>query len=138
MNLIKYHPAHPRHFFNTGIHQFVGSDSAQNFVAANIVEHSGRFEVEIAAPGFAKSDFQIEVKDGNLSIKARKEQENQEKNTTSKRREFSYTSFTRNFTLPEIIDTEQVVASYEQGILKVSLPKVEQKNADEVKQIKIS
>ena len=139
---MRYHLINPRHttdrFFNTAINQFLGSDNLEARPAANIVEFDDRFEVQIAAPGLMKSDFKIEVKDKSLLIKAAKEQENQEKNSNFKRREFSYTSFERRFTLPETIDTDQVTASYLQGILSISLPKVEQNEVNAIKKIEIA
>jgi HSP20 family protein len=94
--------------------------------AVNIKENETDFELELALPGFKKDDFSIEVDENILTIssEAKLESENKENNYT--RREFSYSSFKRAFTLPETIDEAKINANYDSGILRLSLPKREE------------
>ncbi|MFD2585822.1 Hsp20/alpha crystallin family protein [Croceitalea marina] len=97
-----------------------------NVPAVNILENETGFELELAIPGFKKDDFNVEIDDNVLTISSelKSEKENNEDNYT--RREFSYTSFKRAFTLPETIDEAKINANYENGILRLSLPKKEE------------
>ncbi|TXC78510.1 Hsp20/alpha crystallin family protein [Luteibaculum oceani] len=104
------------------------SDGALSVPAVNIRENEKGFMLELAAPGYAKEDLKIDLDDRLLTLSAEiKEErnssssnENPEKFT---RREFNYSSFKRSFTLPETIDESNIEASYQDGLLKVSLPK---------------
>lgn len=95
----------------------------ENVPAVNVVETEKEFEVEMAAPGLDKKDFNITVENGILSITCEKETETQEDKKNYMRKEYNYTGFSRSFTLPENIKTEKVDARYENGILKLVLPK---------------
>lgn len=97
--------------------------------AVNVKEKEGNFELEVAAPGMKKEDFKIELDNNVLGISSESKSEdetNQEKYT---RREFSYRSFNRTFTLPENVDAEKIKANYSDGVLKIEIPKkAEEKN----------
>lgn len=96
--------------------------------AVNIKETENEYRLEVAAPGLEKEDFNIEVKDGILKLSASRKTEAEEKNEKFTRKEFGFQSFERNFALPKnAIRLEDIQANYEQGILKVSLPKQETK-----------
>jgi HSP20 family protein len=105
---------------------------------ANILEHPDSFELDIAAPGLKKDDFQIHLENNVLTISSeiRDEKEEEAKNYT--RKEFHYSSFSRSFTLPRTVDLDKIKADYENGILKVLLPKKEDARLDIKKEIKIS
>ncbi len=91
--------------------------------AVNITEHTNEFKVSLAAPGLKKDDFKIEV-DGNiLTISSEKEESKEEKDKKFTRKEYSYSSFSRSFTLPEEINQEKIEAKYEDGVLHISLPR---------------
>lgn len=93
----------------------------------NIKESAEGFKVEVAAPGFDKNDFKLELNNNLLTISSEKKVENETKEGEQfTRREFSYQSFSRSFTLPQIADGEKIGASYENGILVVSIPKREE------------
>ena len=94
-----------------------------NLPAINVKETDKGFEVELAAPGFNKKDFNISVDNGLLTVSAerREESENQEDNYT--RREFGYESFSRAFNLPVNTNEEDISAKYEEGILRLSIAK---------------
>lgn len=96
--------------------------------AVNVKETEESFELEVAAPGMDKKDFKIEIEDGVLCISSEKEVKNEQKDEKGNyiRREFSYQSFRRAFTLPDSVNTEKVEAKYKDGILHVSIPKREE------------
>jgi len=94
--------------------------------AVNIKEEDSGFELELSVPGRAKEDFNIEVDDNVLTISSEMKQENETKEDSYTRREFGYSSFKRSFTLPETVNTEDIGATYENGILKLNLPKKEE------------
>ncbi len=109
-------------FFNTN---FFEEDSLMP--AMNVKEQDDNFEIEFAAPGFSKKDFEITIDDNVLNVCGEKEHEVEEKEEDYTRKEFSYNSFKRSLSLPESINTEQgIKASYENGILKLNLHKKEE------------
>ncbi|HEU4718485.1 MAG TPA: Hsp20/alpha crystallin family protein [Bacteroidia bacterium] len=91
--------------------------------AVNVVENEKDFSIELAAPGFKKSDFKVNVENGILNISAEKKTEKEEKEKNYTRREFSYNSFSRSFSLPENSNEENVAAKYDDGVLKLTLAK---------------
>ncbi len=92
--------------------------------AVNVKDDKNNYEIELAAPGFSKKDFDIIIDDGILTITAEKEQESEQKEDDFVRKEFSYTSFTRSMSLPDFIDEDkEVKAKYEGGVLKLKLDK---------------
>lgn len=95
--------------------------------SVNIRESKSNFEVEVAAPGFEKGDFKIELNHDLLTISSEKKVENETKDDQRFTcREFSYQSFSRSFTLPNIADSEKIEAKYDKGILTVTIPKKEE------------
>ena len=110
--------------------------------AVNIKENEGNFEIEVAAPGMTKDDFNIAVNnDDELVISLEKkadEEKKDEKKGTWIRREFSYSSYRQCFVIPETINAEEISAKMENGILRISLPKkVEVKTTPATRQISI-
>lgn len=114
------------------------SNTNTTLPSINIKEDKKGFEVEMAAPGLEKNDFKINVDNNMLTISSERKEENvtkeEEKYT---RREFSYQSFCRSFTLPENAESDKISAKYEKGILKVFIPKREEPKAKITKQIEI-
>ncbi len=107
--------------------------------SVNIKESTDEFEVELAAPGFVKGDFNIELNHDLLTISSEKKVENETKEGQQfARREFSYQSFNRSFTLPNSADIEKIKAKYENGILRVIIPKKEEAKPKPSRQIAIS
>ena len=94
--------------------------------ALNIKETEDHFEIELAAPGFAKKDFKVTIEDGFLNISAEKKMKEEEKKKDYTRREFNYTSFERSLQLPESVKEEEVEAKYKDGILSFNLMKKEE------------
>jgi len=114
------------------------SDTNTTLPAVNIKEDKDGFEVEMSAPGFEKGDFKIELNNSLLTISSEKKIENETKEGQQfTRREFSYQSFSRAFTLPETVEGEKIAAKYENGILSINIPKKEEAKPKPVKQIKI-
>ncbi len=95
----------------------------QSVPAVNVKESEKGFEIEVAAPGLSKKDFNIKVEDKILTISSEKNQEKEEKEKGYTRREFSYSSFSRSFALPENVSEEDVKAEYADGVLRLNLSK---------------
>lgn len=107
--------------------------------SVNIKESDDDFEVEVAAPGFVKDDFKVELNRDMLTISSEKEINNEIKEGQQfTQREFSYQSFSRSFTLPNIVDSEKIGARYENGILRITIPKKEEVKPRPPKQISIA
>jgi HSP20 family protein len=104
----------------------------------NIKESDEAYVLDMAVPGFKKSDFQIGLENEKLSISAeiKVEEGKQEENFT--RKEFSYASFKRTFILPETVDESAINANYNNGILTVSIPKKEEAKPKPARTIEIS
>ena len=108
--------------------------------AVNIQETEDNFSVEVAAPGKMKEDFNIELDNDVLTISAedKKENETTVKNGRYTRKEFSYNTFKRAFSLPESVDSKKISASYNNGVLEILLPKREEAKVQAKRMIDIS
>jgi len=106
--------------------------------AVNISETEDNYTVEMAVPGMKKSDFNINLDHNVLTISSEQEEEKEEKDKNFTKKEFSYQSFERSFTLPETVDQEKISAKYTDGVLKVVLPKKEESKVQSSKVIKVS
>lgn len=137
--------------FNNLLDQFFNNDffdmTTRNFSktdttlpAVNIKEENERFVVEMAAPGMKKEDFKIELNNNLLIISSEKKEEKVENGDSAQytRREFSYQSFVRSFTLPESVEHEKIEAKYEDGVLKLHIPKKEEAKPKPARTIEIS
>jgi HSP20 family protein len=106
--------------------------------SVNIAEDEKSFKFELAAPGLEKKDFKVETDNGTLTISSEKQKESKEEKENYKRREFSYSSFSRSFQLPENSIPDKIDAKYENGVLRLTLPKKEVTISKPKKEIKIS
>jgi HSP20 family protein len=97
-----------------------------HFPPVNILEKSDSYHVELAAPGMDKADFNVKLDGKILTISSEKAAEKNSENEKMIRKEFSYKSFKRSFTVDEKIDATNITARYENGILKLELPKKEE------------
>jgi HSP20 family protein len=97
-----------------------------NVPAVNITEHKDEYMVSLAVPGMKKDDFKIDVDGNMLTISSEKVESKEEKDKKFTRKEYNYASFSRTFTLPEEINKEKIEAMYEDGVLKISLPRKEE------------
>jgi len=97
--------------------------------AANVSESEDHFHVELAAPGLKKEDFKINLDRNvlNISVERQNEQDKTQKNYS--KREYSYSSWVRSFTLPESANAEQIEAAYTNGILTIDIAKREEAKA---------
>jgi HSP20 family protein len=98
---------------------------SMNVPAVNITEQKDEYQVSLAAPGLKKDDFKIDVDGNMLTISSEKEESKEEKEKSFTRKEYNYSSFSRSFTLPEEINKEKIEARYEDGVLKIALPRKE-------------
>ena len=108
--------------------------------AVNIQETEESFSVEVAAPGKTKEDFNIELENDVLTISSEDKKENEitEKNGRYTRKEFSYSTFKRAFSLPDSVDSEKISAQYNNGVLEILLPKKEEAKVHAKRMIEIS
>lgn len=110
----------------------------QTFPAVNIKENKDQFNIEFAAPGFSKTDFKINVENNTLTVSAEKEIEKSGGDERFTRKEFSYNSFSRSFTLPHSVNADKIDAKYADGILKLDIPKKDEAKALPKKEIKVN
>jgi HSP20 family protein len=113
------------------------STDVTSLPAANVTETPTAFQLELNVPGRNKEDFKVNIEKDLLTITYEKKEENTAEGVKSIRREFTYNSFKRSFSLDERIDVANIQAKYENGILKIDLPKKEEVK-NEPKQISIS
>ncbi len=143
MTLVRYKNQLPgllNSFFNADLDPWSTdnySDMNSTLPAVNIKETEDDFQVSVAVPGFKKDDFNIELDNNILTISSEKEMENEVEGEKYTRREFSYQSFKRTFTLPELVDEEKISAKYENGILNVVIPKKEEAKPKPARQISV-
>lgn len=113
-------------FFNQFPNSWGKDVQTLSSVPVNIHETKEGYHIEMNAPGRNKDDFQINLEDGLLTISFEKKEETEQKEYKTIRKEFSYQSFTRSFSVDEKIDTAGIQAKYENGVLKLYLPKKEE------------
>ena len=139
MSIVKFSNTLP-----TWFDQFIDNDKLGWFnhtvPSVNIKETDKEFMLELAVPGMKKDDFKIELHKDVLTISSEQKEEKDTKQDKEgyTRREFSYHSFARSFTLPENIDTKKIEAKYDNGILSLKLPKADEAKVNPRKQISIS
>ena len=105
---------------------FFSGGNAVMVPSVNIFETADSFQVELAAPGLEKSDFKISLDRKLLNVSVEKEQTNDTQDKSYSRKEFSYHSFVRSFTIPEGADEHGITANYENGLLNITIPKKEE------------
>jgi HSP20 family protein len=120
-----------------GMTNFSSTDTT--LPAVNVKENEDAFEIEVAAPGMGKGDFKINLENNLLTISSeKKEEKKHEEKGQYTRREFSYQSFQRSFTVPEtLVDGEKISAKYCEGILCITLPKKEEVKPKPAREIAI-
>lgn len=147
MSLIKRNEANwlPTSFDDMFKNDWLGGTTNVNSIgtripAVNIQETEDGFNVDVAAPGMNKENFNIELDKDVLTISSEEKKEKETENKEGKftRKEFSYSSFKRAFSLPDSVDTEKISASYKDGVLELSLPKREEAKVQPKRMIDIS
>ncbi len=138
-----------RRDFPNLVDEFFGKDFLSNFFdqqttgittpAVNIKETGDSFEIEVAAPGLDKKDFNIDIHNNVLTISSEKEDKTEE-NEEGKymRREFSYYKFKRSFTLPDTVKEDKIKAKHKDGVLNITIPKKEEAKEKPPRKIDIS
>lgn len=125
------------HFLDEG--KWVTPENGKHFTipAVNVKENKGNVEIEVAAPGLKKEDFNLELEKNMLKISVNKTEETEEKEESFTRKEFNFYNFTRSFSIPEnAFDAKKAEAEYNDGILKINLPKVKEAT-EAVRKIKV-
>ena len=112
--------------FDSILNDSLGDRLSTRVPAVNIAETDNEFHIELAVPGLKKEDFKINLDKNVLSISAEKKAENTDEGKKYSKREYSYSSFVRSFTLPESTDHAKIEADYTDGILKLNVPKKEE------------
>jgi len=126
-------------FFNSPLDEFFNFGKVINVPAVNVSETENEYKLVIASPGLEKKDFKVEVRDDMLTISAEKtKEEKDERNGRYNRREYNYSSWSRSFTLPDNTEGSKVDAKYENGELKISIPKTGEKEKKNVKSISVN
>lgn len=107
--------------------------------AVNVKETDDDYIIELAAPGMSKNDFNVNFQNNVLTISSEKKDKREDKEDNYTRREFSYQSFQRSFTVPgNDVDSDKISANYADGILSIKLPKREEVKPKPAREIKIS
>lgn len=133
MNLIT-HNTEPV-FFEDFINNLFGSNIYNDIPPYNIVDNDKEFLIEFSVPGFDKKDFLLEVEENNLKV-SKLSKNNKPENNFFKR-QFNYSQFEKNFTIPEEVYIEKINSKYENGILKIFLPKIKEFKQTKIKSIQV-
>ena len=112
--------------FHSDLPSILNRDFSKNVPSVNVIENGDSYKIQVAAPGFKKEDFDVSIDDNLLTISGEVKVSNEESGEKYTRREFNYTSFKRSFHLPETVNADNIAGSYENGILNISLPKLEE------------
>lgn len=135
MTLVKFANDHNSRTFNPWFNNIFDSVFNDSYVsdrltsrvpAVNIGESDNEFHIELAAPGLQKEDFKINLEKNVLSISVEKKSDETKNTKKYNRKEFSYSSFVRSFTLPDSVDYSKIEAEYVDGLLKVRVGKREE------------
>jgi len=138
MRLVRYNPTRNvssyfnnfDRFFNDGFFNpasSLQSDSEVSFKpAADIYEEENSFVIKTDLPGLTREDIELDLKDGILTIKGKRKSEKEEKKENYYRKERSFGSFSRSFSLSETVNQDEIKAEFKNGVLRVELPKKEE------------
>ena len=134
MNLIT-HNTDPV-FFEDFINNLFGSNIYNDIPPYNIVDNDKEFLIEFSVPGFDKKDFLLEVEENNLKV-SKLSSKNNKPEINFFKRQFNYSQFEKNFTIPEEVNIEKINSKYENGILKIFLPKIKEFKQTKIKSIQV-
>ena len=121
MNMIRFHNHPAMNQVLTGI--FNNPENSTSNTRANIYGNENSFVIELAAPGYSKEDFSINLEEQLLTISA-EEKEHEIGDDKFLRREFTMEGISKSFRVPKTVDVENISAAYNNGILSVTLPVV--------------
>jgi HSP20 family protein len=114
------------------------SSRTSSMPAVNIKEDEKNYVLDLAIPGMDKKDLKIDINEDVLTISSESREESSEERDGYKKKEFNYSSFCRSFYIPENVNRDKIEANYKDGILTVSLPKMEEEKKNLSRQIAIS
>ena len=123
-------------FFEDFINNFFGSNIYNDIPPYNIIETDKEFLIEFSVPGFNKKDFSIEVEENNLKVSKLSIGNDKLENKFYKR-QFNYSQFEKKFTIPEEVNIDKINSIYENGILKIFLPKIKEFKQSKIKSIQV-
>jgi HSP20 family protein len=112
--------------FFQGFPAGLGRDESFGFPPVNIHETADAYHLELSAPGRSKEDFKLAIEGGQLTVSFEKKEESKSEDYKTIRKEFSFKSFKRSFNLDDRINADGIQAKYDNGVLKLLLPKKEQ------------
>lgn len=142
MKLIRYNQLDPQlpttfsGMLDRIFHDSMGSTLKQFNPAVDIAEDEKSYEIHVAVPGMKKSDFKIDLADGKLTVSGERKMEEKQEGKNFHSIETHFGSFRRSFFLPEDVLEDQVEATYEDGFLKLTLPKKEKKPSKSTIEVK--
>lgn len=127
----------PRKFYLDDVFDDILSTRKEQPMKCDIYEKEGDYHIEMDIPGFTKEEISVETNEGNLKITAEKKTENEEEDKEKNyiRRERTYGKYERSFYLGDL-DEEKIDASFENGMLKIVVPKKEEKETKKIIEIK--
>lgn len=142
MSLIRFKnsalPSLVESYFNRESADLFDSSLGQMLPAVNIADKTDSFQIDVAAPGLKKENFQVNLNQHTLTIGYNEEENQTEQAEKYTRREFKFRSFKRSFNLPQTVDFERISANYVDGILHLNLPKREEAKAKPERLIEIN
>jgi len=134
-----FRPFYMTNFFDGEFSPMLSNNNAKSTMpAVNIREDDKNYVLDFAIPGSDKKDLKIDMNEDILTISSEMKNESEENKDGYKRKEFSYSAFSRSFYIPENVDREKIGANYKDGVLTVSLPKQEEEKSRISKTIEIS
>ena len=123
-------------WFNSSLSNW--SPAGNTLPSVNVIENNENFVIEVAAPGMKRDDFKVELDNHVLTVSSEKQRTEEDSQAVFTRREFSFQSFQRSFALPqEKIQGEHIGAKYEDGILRITVPKREEAKVKPARQIQV-
>ncbi len=135
MTLVKFNNGHKQRVINPWFSDvfdalvndpFINDKFTAKVPAVNVAETENEFHIELAAPGLKKEDFKISLDKDVLTIAVENKTEKTDETKKYTKREYSYQSFVRSFTLPDSVDHSKIDAEYTDGILKLKIAKREE------------
>ena len=103
--------------------RFFHSPWGHNFPPVNMKENAKSFEIELMVPGYNKKDFTISIEEEFLTVSAESKHEDEKKEDDYTQKQFGYSSFSRSFHLPANAKEQDIQAKYDDGVLKLTIPK---------------
>jgi HSP20 family protein len=132
-------PGFVEEYFNGDfLPRFFDVENTHSVPAVNISESKDEYRIDVAAPGLNKEDFRINIDKNVLTVSSEKEEKHEENDEKIMRKEFSYYSFKRCFSLPETVNADKIRANQKDGILQIVVPKREEAKEKPAREIKIS